>query len=225
MSYWVTYFNFALFPLKGWGGFATHNSLKYKFKSDVLILLFNWVFTSFKVFENLLRPLVVSAEILMTLSQLNFFNWVFKFELIFNLSSSLRRSHLFSTKIGVQKFSIDSLINLMSSKFIPWEESTTTNEISEWFNVFIDKSDAYLSIWSFCFFLGTPAVSSILNTLSSKITSSIIESLVVPGMSDTIDLSFSRNALNNVDLPEFGFPIIEIAFLIFKSPLFSTPEY
>ena len=44
-------------------------------------------------------------------------------------------------------------------------------------------------------------------------------------MSDTIDLSFSRNALNNVDLPEFGFPIIEIAFLLFKSPLFSTPEY
>ena len=33
MSYCVTYFNFALFPLKGWGGFATHNSLKYKLKS------------------------------------------------------------------------------------------------------------------------------------------------------------------------------------------------
>ena len=36
MSYWVTYFNFALFPLKGCGGFATHNSLKYKFELDLV---------------------------------------------------------------------------------------------------------------------------------------------------------------------------------------------
>ena len=41
MSYCVTYFNFALFPLKGWGGFATHNSLKYKFKSDQSVEIWN----------------------------------------------------------------------------------------------------------------------------------------------------------------------------------------
>jgi len=46
--------------------------------------------------------------------------------------------------------------------------------------------------------------------LSSNITCSINESLVVPGMSETIDLSFFNNELNNVDFPEFGFPMIEI---------------
>ena len=39
----------------------------------------------------------------------------------------------------------------------------------------------------------------------------------------TVGSGMSVNPIT--DLPEFGFPIIEIAFLLFKSPLFSTPEY
>ena len=30
--------------------------------------------------------------------------------------------------------------------------------------------------------------------------------------------------MNSVDFPEFGFPIIEIAFLFFKTPFISLPE-
>ena len=143
--------------------------------------------------------------------------------LILSLSSSSRRSHLFRIRIGVQKFSTDSLINRKSSKLIPSVESTTINDISELSNEFNDRFDAYRSIWSFCFFLGTPAVSITLNILSSKSISSLIESLVVPGLFETTDLSWSKKELNNVDLPEFGFPIIEMAFLLWKLPSISLP--
>ena len=88
------------------------------------------------------------------------------------------------------------MINLISSKFIPWVESTTTKAIKDVSKEYIERLEAYLSICSFCFFLGTPAVSITLKILSSNITCSINESLVVPGMSETIDLSFFNNELN-----------------------------
>ena len=64
------------------------------------------------------------------------------FELILSLSSSLRRSHLLRIRIGVQKFSTDSLINLKSSKFIPSLESITIKETNELSNVLNDNFEA-----------------------------------------------------------------------------------
>ena len=64
------------------------------------------------------------------------------FLLILSLSSSFSRSHLFKMRIGVQKFSTDSLINRKSSKLIPSVESTTTKDIIELSNEFNDRFEA-----------------------------------------------------------------------------------
>ena len=69
-------------------------------------------------------------------------------------------------------------------------------------------SEEYLSIWSFCFFRGIPAVSVIKYFLSFASKFSSILSLVVPGTSETVDLSLFSKALNKVDFPAFGLPII-----------------
>jgi len=55
-----------------------------------------------------------------------------------------------------------------------------------------------------------PAVSMISMVFSSKRKESLTESRVVPGISETIDLSQPMKALRSVDLPAFGFPTREI---------------
>ena len=75
-------------------------------------------------------------------------------------------------------------------------------------NKMIEISEEYLSIWSFCFFRGIPAVSVIKYFLSFASKFSSILSLVVPGKSETVDLSLFSKALNKVDFPAFGLPII-----------------
>ena len=61
-----------------------------------------------------------------------------------------------------------------------------------------------------------PAVSIKRNRMPSILMTSSTVSLVVPGISLTIALSSFNRAFNNVDFPEFGFPMIAtlIPFLI-----------
>ena len=119
-----------------------------------------------------------------------------------------KRSHLLSINNGVTKFSIELFKILLSSNDKPTRESTTIKAISVFSRDLIEISEEYLSIWSFCFFRGIPAVSVIKYFLSFASKFSSILSLVVPGTSETVDLSLFSKALNKVDFPAFGLPII-----------------
>ena len=159
---------------------------------------------------------VFSAETLITFTQRYCFKSLFIELLISSFCSVSRRSHLLSINNGVTKFSIELFSILLSSNDNPISESTTIKAISAFSRDFIEISEEYLSIWSFCFFRGIPAVSVIkyFRLLASKLSTTL--SLVVPGIFDTVDLSLFSKALNRVDLPAFGLPIIvkEVARLL-----------
>ena len=118
---------------------------------------------------------------------------------------------------GVTKFSIELFKILLSSKDNPISESTTIKAISVFSSDFIAISDEYLSICSFCFLRGIPAVSVIKYFRSFVTKFSSILSLVVPGVLETVDLSLFSRALNKVDFPALGLPIIvnEVIWLSF----------
>ena len=70
-----------------------------------------------------------------------------------------------------------------------------------------------------------PAVSMNLYSMPSIIIVSSIESLVVPGISETIALSSFKREFSKVDLPEFGFPTIATGIPFFRAlPILKEPE-